>query len=313
MAHDYTTNGLIESVKRRASIPLNQATFTAAKILAFGTDEMFDTVVPLIRRHRNDHFVTYEDVTTTAGDNELDIPEEAMNRGLFNVAMLDGSGNPYSLIRVDFDREIDVPWSHDRPGYYVRGDKLYLWYGTNGTVPAGETVRMYFERIPNRLCLSQAYTVTGETAEAGRITSINTGTGVITCSGGVPSSITTSTPICCVSHLPGFGLKFSAVTPSAVTSTTVTVSTANATLAAVSNWIALDGDSPIIQLPVETHSILAQAVTVKCLESIGDFEAMQLAQQKLDMSKREYGEGFTQRVDKGPKIILNRHRLADYM
>lgn len=306
MARDYTTTGLLESIKRRASIPVNQSTFTATRLLAFADDAMGDAIVPMIRRHRNDHFLEYEDQTTTTST-EYSIPEEAMNRGIYNVAMLDSASRPYALVPVDFDRELDLDvwWNavaqgtRARRAYFVRGDKLYLYPDS----AAGDTLRIYFERIPNKLI---------ETSAAGLITSIDTGTGVITCSGGVPSSISTSTPICAIQGLPGFKLRFNAVTPSNKAATTVTVSTANAALVAVGDYIALEGESPIVQIPVEAHSILAQKVACKVLEAMGD-EYLPMAMQELQAAMVTYGAAFPTRIDSAPRRVFSRQRLADFV
>ena len=305
---DYTTTGLIESIKRRAQIPINQSTFTAAKVLAYADDEMTDTVIPMVRKHRNDHFVTYEDVTTTAAT-AYDIPEEAMNRGLFNVGMLDGQGNPYALIPINFDRELDIDtyWGSviarsggsARRGYYVRGDQVHLYPDS----VADETLRLYYERLQGKLI---------ETSAAGLVTGVDSGTGVVTCSGGVPSSISTSTPIDCINARPGFGLRFSAVTPSAKAATTVTIAAASAALVVVGDYIALEGESPIVQLPVEAHAKLAQAVAVKLKEALGHPGAV-LAQEKLDRAEQNYGESFQTRVEQAPKRVFARNRLSDFV
>lgn len=301
---DFTTTGLLESIKRRANVPINQSTFTATRILAFADDEMVDTVIPMIREQRNDHFVTSSDTTTTSAV-EYAIHAQAMNRGLYNVAILDTEGNPCALTRVDFDREIAPgEWSwHARfrggLAYYVRGDSLFLYPESQ----SGETLRQYFERIPNKLI---------ETTAAGLVTSVNTGTGVITCSGGVPSSISTSTPICAVKQSPGFALRFEAQTPSAKTGTTVTVTPAQMANVIAGDYIALDGESPIVQLPVEAHSVLAQAVAVKLLESMGD-EYLSVAQQKLQGAIQAYRQSFPVRVEQAPKRVFARNRLADFV
>lgn len=301
----YTTDALIDSVKRRANIPINQATFTRAQVLAIADDEMLDTVIPLIREHSNAHFVTYEDQTTTTAT-AYDIPDEAMNRRVYNVAILDSAGLPRSLVHVDFDRQIDVAsLLAGRKGYYVRGDTVNLYPDST----SGQTLRIYYERLPNRLCLSEAYTNPTEAAEAGLITGI--ASGVITCSGGVPSTITTSTPVCVVKHLPGFGLAFSNVTPSGKTSTTVTTTTANGALCSVGDYIMLDGDSAIVQLPIEAVPVLAQAVAVKLLESMGD-EYVQIAQQKLDEAKRNYSNSQAHSVEKSPLRAITKNRLSDW-
>lgn len=306
MSRTYTTDGLINSVKRRCGVPINQATFTRAAILALADDSMLDLVIPMIRRHSNDHFVTYSDTTTTTATS-YDIPTEAMNRGVYDVAILDGSSNPVSLIPIDQTRERHNAGAlFGRRGYYVEGDQLVIYPDCT----SGQTLRIYYERLPNRLCLSAAYTNPTETAECGIITGISSGT--ITCSAGVPSTISTSTPICAIDHTPGFTLQFSNVTPSGKTGTTVTTTSANAALCAVGNYIALEGDSPIVQLPVEAHPILAQAVAVKCLEAMGD-EYITVAQDRLGQAISAYEDSFKSRTKTQPKRVFSRNRLADYL
>lgn len=305
MSRDFTTSGLLESVKRRANLPINQSTYTAARVLAFADDELTDTVIPMVRAWRNDHFVTYTDVTTTSAV-EYEIPDHAMNRGLYNVAILDDSGRPYSLVRVDFDREIEPgPWSwHNRfrdngLAYYTRGDSLFLYPESQ----SGETLRMYYERLPNKLV---------ETSSAGLVTGVDSGTGVVTCAAGVPSSITTSTPICAVKGTPGFTLRFENITPTNKAATTVTIATASAALVEVGDYITLDGDSPLLQIPVEAHAVLAQAVTVKLLEGMGD-ENLPTAREALERAKASYAASFPVRVEQAPKRIFSRNRLTDHM
>ena len=311
MSRQYTTDALINSIQMRAAIPLNQSTFTRAQVLLFATDEMSTSVIPMVRANRTQHFITSSDTTTTTSTS-YDIPAGAMNRGLFNVTMVNAQSVEYALVPMDFDREIDSlapgfqPTPNSPARYYVRGDKLYLY----PSVSAGLTLRMHFELLPNRLCLSAAYTNPTETAEAGLVT--GSSGGVITCAGGVPSTITTSTPICAISSTPGFGLRFSAVTPSGKAATTVTVSAANQALVAVGDWIALDGDSPIVQLPIETHPILAQCTAVKLLEALGD-EGVVVAQQKRDEALNGYKSNFPVRVEQAAPKIGSRNRLADFV
>lgn len=306
MGRDYTTSGLLESIERRSGIPVNQSTFTPERVFAFADDEILDTVVPMIRAHRNDHFVTFSDVATTSAV-EYEIPDEAMNRGLYNVALLGSDGTPYSLVRIDFDREIEpdaYSWRkrYTRGGlaYFLRGDALFLYPESE----AGETLRIYYERLPNRLI---------PTTLAAKVVSVNTGNGQVTCvSASVPAAWDNGTKLCVVKGTPGFTLRVASTTASAATDTIVTLPTADVADIEADDWIAPLGDSPLIQLPVEAHSVLAQAVAVKLQEAMGD-EILPAAREALTAAVARYTSSFPQRVEQAPKRVFSRNRLIDHL
>lgn len=318
MARIFTTAEIVQGVIVNAGIPLAQGLFPASEILRLGDRAILDHVVPMIRKPRKGHFLTSYDQTTTTATS-YGIHPQAMGRGLKNVTMVNTGGTERPLTAIDFDREIEAQYPHGQAsipagaawGYYVEGDRVILWPSSI----AGETLRQRYERLPNRLCRSQAYTYSSgtEAAEAGQITSIDTSTGVITCSGGVPSTITTSTPICAVSSTPGFALLFSAVTPSAKSATTVTVSAANSLLVAVGDWIALEGDSPIVQLPIEAHGVLEDAIVWKIHKSLTDNEALLSATEALKNSTENFLASFVQRVEEAPKMIDSAESISDWI
>lgn len=317
MGRDFTTAGLITNTVIRAGIPVLDELYKASNLLLLGDACMVDTIIPMMRKWRKHHFRTSSDQTTTAATTYA-IPAQAMDRGVLNVTIVPSVGREYSLDPIDLDREIDpftpgysLNASSDRPQqYYVHGDRITLYPSSR----AGDVLRTHYERLPNRLARSAAYTYNSgsEAAEGGLITSIDTGTGVITCSGGVPSTISTSTPICAVSSTPGFALLFSAVTPSAKSATTVTVSTANAALVSVGDWIALEGDSPIVQLPVEPGQILAQLVAAEALRSLGHRERAKDLEEKAGASIKNYIDSFPQRVAEQMESVDTSETLADW-
>lgn len=309
---DYTTNGLLDSIKRRACIPVNQSTYTVGDILAFADDEMHATVIPMILANKTDHFITYSDVTTTTST-VYDIPTMAIGRGLYNVAQLDSQGHPFSLLPIELHRQIDMDEFHNqwrngyrrRRGYYVEGDKLNLYPDSE----SGKTLRLYYERMPNRLCRSQAYTDPTEAAEAAQVTAVDTGTNVITFAA-VPASFVVGADICCVKGDPGFSLKVESDEISAADATTITIG--DASDVAVGDWIALEGDSPIPQIPVQAHPVLAQAATVKLLEAMGD-EAIQIARQDWLKVSEAYLQTFVLRVAQAPERISTHNGISRWM
>lgn len=326
MSRVYTTALLIQSAELRSGVPVIQPLFKASEFLLLADKIMVDKVIPMIRARRKQHFLTSADQTTTTAT-AYTIPSEAMDRGLHNVSMLDSQGYEYALVPVDFDTEIGDVWgwwhnvtasnSSVRRAYYVRGDQLHLWPAS----VAGETLRLHYERLPNRLCRSGTYTYpdSTESPEAVQVVSVNTSTGAITCTtSAVPSTITTSTPVCVVSATPGFPLKIAlSSNPTAVTSSIVTLGSDIAAVAAAGivagDWLCLAGDSPIVQLPIEAHSVLEQALACKLLEAISDSEGLLAAKDDLKFIIQNYEESFPLRVEQAPKKVYGGESVLDWL
>lgn len=310
MPRDYTTDGLLDSIKRRGSLPINQSTWTAARVIEQADETLRDSIVPLVRGHRSDHFTRSEDVTLTASA-EYPIPEEAMHRGIKNVAILDTDGEPFSLVAIDFDREIAADYYYPgyrehlgrsrRARYYLRGDTFHIFPTTHNL--SGKTLRFYYERIPNHLVA---------TADAALVSSVDTGTGQVTCAS-VPSSWATGIVLDGIAGKPGFGLRFERSTSTDVTGSVVTLPTADVADLAAGDWLAPEEDSPIPQVPVEVQSILYQEVTLHILVSLNDTEAASSAAQVLEGMKQNYIMAYPNRIDEAPMRIGSRNRLSDYV
>ena len=82
----------------------------------------------------------------------------------------------------------------------------------------------------------------------------------------------------------------------------------------VGDWVALQGNSPIPQLPTCAQAVLTQAVVIKLLESLKDVEGVQIAQQKYNELFKAMEFMITDRVDGEPlKITSSGRGLSDYM
>jgi hypothetical protein len=321
LARDYSTASLITDVTLIAGIPVLQELFAASELLRFADMVLVNKIVPLILEHRKGHFLAYTDTTTTTAT-RYDIDRDAMDMGLKNVTFVDANGFEMPGLPVDFDAEIEGNAGLIRDGmvvrgrrYYVRQDQIILY--PNAT--AGETLRQHFNRLPGKLCRSAAYTYNdgSEAAEAVQVVSVNTGTGAITCTASsVPSTITTSTPVCVVKGIPGFRQKIVRATPTNVTSTIVTLGSDIATVAAADivagDWLCLAGETPVIPLPVEGHAVVAQAVACKVLESLGDTEGLVNAKEDMKDIWETYRKTFNQRIEEGPRKVYGGDMIGDW-
>lgn len=321
MSYDYSTNGLIESVKIDCAVPINQSTWTPTAILAVASKLQLVKIVPLVRTLHAKHFETFADQAATRSTLSYPIDAGAANRSLVNVAALDVNDRPVKLAPIDLHQEIDLgAWwrAHIRThpetgcGYYPQGDRLHFF-----PEAFDGTLRLYFHRLPNRLCRSQTVTIQGNSyaAEAVQVVSVNTDTGAITCTASsVPSTITTSTPVCVVQGTPGFEHRILTATPTAVTSTIVTLGSNIAEVAAAGivagDWLQLAGDTAVPQLPLDVHPILSMATAAHILRVMGSPQ-LQAAVAELGEMSRAYLSSNPLRVEDDPKDIHSNQRLAD--
>jgi len=290
----YTLDSLIANIKIRGTIPTSQQMFTDARFAAIATDEMQTNIVAQIMSVREDFFLTFDDEPITAAAS-YEIPERAIGsklKSLMVVTNADSNAPGYfELPRLSLDeisggsRTIDTI-NYTGGGYYVMGNSLVLW--PSGARDSGILRKWYYRRAN--------YLVTE--SESGKIQSINTATGEVVV-GNVPNAWTTGTLLTVISSKPGFKVKVESTALVAVSSPTLTFS--SVTGFAVGDWVSLTGYSPVVMLPVEAQAVLSQAVTVKCLEALGDSNGMQIAEKKLKDLKEDMFNTLTPRVDDSPK------------
>lgn len=291
----YTSTELIASIKRRASIPTSQNLLQTADFLALINDEIQINLVPLILSVRESYFLADYDYDIESAKSEYRIPTRAIGGKLADVQRIE-NGQAISLPQLVREYEDSVSQGND--GFYLKGNQVVL----SPTPTATQfQLRLSFYQRPNTVVA---------TADCAQVDSIDSGNNQVTVSS-IPSSWTTGTVVDFIRAESGFECLAIDRSVSGVSGTTITFASLPTDLA-VGDWIALAGESPIPQIPLELHSVLAQAVTVKCLEAVGDKQAMQLAEQKLQMMKDSAVQMLSPRVDGERKKLINPNSLMSH-
>lgn len=301
----YTLDDLISNIKIRGTIPTSQQMFTDSRFAAIATDEMQTTVVPQIMACREDFFLTYEDENIDPNEPTYSIPERAIGSKLKDLMIVTNpdSLQPsyYSLPRLSLDEISGGTGPYvgcvTASGYYIQGNDVVLW----PTAQPGGTLRKWYFRRANYLVPQ---------SEAGQIVSINTGTNEVVV-GNVPNAWEVGTEVTVISGKPGFSVRVESTALVSISSPTLGFTDVSSFQ--VGDWVSLTGYTPVIMLPVEAQAVLSQAVTVKCLEALGDSNGMQIAEKKLkDLQEGMYNT-LTPRVDDSPKKCTSNGRgLMDY-
>lgn len=297
----YTTSNLIEAIKSKALVPSNQNTFTPESMLAIADEELQNAIVPAIMAAREDFFVTYMEYDIVNGQALYDIPPRAIGMILHDVTMFD-SINVASTQRTG---ERSIPWvSSDSNSYrtsdyatysfqafFIRGNKVVLTPPPN--VNSG-VLRLYYYQRPSRLV---------PIASAARIDDIDTVANTITVSN-LPTTMNITTLVDFIKAQPGFDTLDTDSPIVNISGLVLTFSELPSGLS-LGDYIALAGETPVMQIPIEFHSVLAQRVAVKILEAIGDVQGSNLARTKLQEIEMHVKNLIQPRVHGEFKKVVN--------
>jgi hypothetical protein len=99
----YTSDKLIEAVKRKIAIPISQVTFTEDDILAFANEEMFISQVPAVMQYHEEYFVYRVQTPLVGNISRYPIPDRAIGMKLRDLFWSDASGNYFEMTRIAED------------------------------------------------------------------------------------------------------------------------------------------------------------------------------------------------------------------
>lgn len=152
-----TSSDLIESVKRKIAVPINQRTFTEEDILAFANEELVISQVPDILMFHEEYFVFSQDHILTANVQKYPLPERAMGMKLRDVFYVDTNSNLFEMTRINPDDK--AYWQRESAvinlmqKYYLEGNDIVL-APQNVSSPTGNLRFSYFLR-PNQLVVNE--------------------------------------------------------------------------------------------------------------------------------------------------------------
>ena len=293
---DHTTTALVTGIKRRGSIPENQNLFTTPDLLAMADDEMRSNLYPMLMNLHAEYFVDKTDTPVSSGtDNEFSFPSTAISTKLRDVTIIDTNGGEFSIPQLSqdtvYDRDSGSRSTNPSQnlGFFIRGNKVKLY----PKVPEGDyNLRLYFFRRPNRLVVTSA---------AGKITAIDSTLNIMTLSN-VPAAWTTGDTICALDSKPSFNLKVETDTLVDVSAPTIEV--ADVSSYTIGDWVCLEGESTIPQIPVESHPILEQAVCTLALLALGDPKWKE-HEAKLQQMRIAFQQMTSGRVEGEAKVIVD--------
>jgi len=170
-------------------------------------------------------------------------------------------------------------------------------------VTAFPTIRVYYHRRPSELV---------KVTEASEVTAVDTGTNTVTVALALPTGFVTGALLDIVQGDPNFSLRANASAVVSISSQDIEFGAGVVDDVQIGDWVALTGESPIIQLPYEVHGWLAQATAIKVLESHGDSD-VKVLQAKSKELDQNFAIMFQPRVDDDPEVIVQYDNISDYL
>lgn len=278
---DYTVVQLIKDIKRRGSVPTNQALYTDQDFADTFTDCQEMMVIPAILKAREEFFAHQQDVTLVPGTLVYSLPERALGMKLRSVELLNAAGDVINHLP-----RVDPTAANAKSGYHFRANSIVL---TREFTPSAATLRLTYYRRPNRLTL---------TSQCARITAINAN--VVTVDN-IPTGFEAGTIVDIIAGRPPFDSRADSITITNRSGFLLTFDDASAF--SIGDWICFEGETPIPQYPRELHQILVQYALVKLLSSLGDLTGEGSARADLDKLEENMNEYLNDRDDSAPQTL----------
>jgi hypothetical protein len=280
----WTSDDLIASAKRRGVIPIAQATWSDADLLAVADEEIQGYVIPMVRRVREDYQLYSKDFVVTSGA-EYRIPYRASGGALRDVHGLDASSNVVRIPRITLDDLGDSRW-----GLYFFGNVIRLVNDTRSDI---STLRMIYYVRPSRLV---------PVASARPVLNFNPTAKTITLAT-APASFSGHTTWDIVRGRPGFEL-LTFDEPGTIAGVTITFSGALPTDLQIGDYVCIPEETPFPQIPDVTHSLLVERIVLRFCQGQGDTEGAQLSAAMLARMEEDVVSMLNQRLGPSQKRIM---------
>jgi hypothetical protein len=291
----YSTAQLLKSARIRAALPKSsRKTFSDDDLLLMATEEMRSIIVPRIIELRKDFYNGFTDFNSAIKDptdprgwtyGPFPMPYRAIGSDPKCIYLINVTGDPVELPAI---QEEDLPYQGY--GFYLRNNNISFLLSTGNF--SGSIRVSYFCRPNQLVTVDRVGFVQGFTATTIALTNI-------------PLAFTTAlNTYDIIKSGPSFDTRAYDLAATLTGSTlTFPAGTLPADLA-VGDQVSISDESAIVQLPVEFHPALAEALAARVLRSLGDAkgysESKQAAGELLDT-----GLGLVKnRVAGNPQTIL---------
>lgn len=296
---------LLAEIKRHAFIPSSQQAYTDAETLAVATSALRGYVLPKLMARRGEFYFGPPgrlSVPVVEGVSLYRIPARAVGAKIRSARLLDRMGNPIPLATYEWDDVSKwVPCKGTPTGLTMEGAQIRLYPEPQGM--SGYTLEIATYVRPGALALPSDCAQVGSVAP-GLVAGT---TRVIIPQTATPPAFLTSLSFDVVSAEPPFEtLVVSAPLYSLGTAGFDYVFTLQGVLTIPAGaWLCLPSASPVVQLPLEWHPMLAIKAAATQLASLGDIGMSKAKLEELKMLEENSGPLVTPRREDSSRKVTN--------
>jgi len=282
----YTTSDLTDDILLLGHFPTGNNTFTPAKLLRLATLELQTPVMKQIMSTRGGYYLGYTDYSdpNLVSSGLIPIPSDCVGGALSIVQLIqDTTIIPVNPIELSEQFSTISPTSTSY-GYYPIGNYIQIL-----PKPIVGFARLWHIKRTSDLVLTTA--AAQVTAVASNVISVSS----------VPSTFQVGTILDACGDQPPFNI-LGTQTITGISGTDITLDAAVTGLT-IGDWLALEGQTPIPQIPVEFRILLAWRVVALAWELQGYMEKAQAAQKRLAAYIEDTFGLITPRISADTKII----------
>lgn len=302
----YLVEDLVESIKTRSLAPISQTTFDDDKLILMANEELQLKLVSDLVVVREDFFLAEESVSLIQDVANYGLPSRAIGNAIKQVFFVPaGLTTRIPLERVDSDRAQAYDTSSAQPEkFYLLGDEIVLLPTPS---QSSGTVLFVYPASPNALTATE--NCTKITAVASNVFTVDTD---------LTASLIVGSYVDFVSAKSPFKLWTYRTAITAISSTSITVTLADVINAAstvepqVGDYICASGNANIPQIPIAYHSVLAQMVVVRLMESLGDINKLNASIATLTAMRSEASKLVRNRVENSPAKVNGRNKIRSF-
>lgn len=304
----FTVDELLASIKARCLVPISQITFSDTDLLRFANEEIQIKMVPNILKVKGEFYVTDETQTITGGVDTYPIPSRAIGSKIRNLNYVDSNNNKYPLSRIELENQ---PYFQNgvnnsaRGAFYVKNNDVVI---VPSDTSASGSLQFSFYLAPNALVDKRRVGIISAIDRVGDGT-----TGYITISNSsFPSNFIQNTTVDFLqvkANFRTYGYDKNIVSVNPTTKQIGILLTDIPANLLVGDHIASSGECIIPQIPVELQSMLAQCVSCRLLEAMGDTNNLAIANKKLDEMEKNLLHLIDTRVEGNQLKLVNTNGL----
>jgi len=295
-----TSDKLIASIRRRAMIPNDTATFEDSDLLEIANEEIDVEILPSLLSLNEEFLVTHVDIPLQNGVHRYEIPYRAVANKVRDVMLISGS-EVYEVTRTDLENLADYSGSnfgsYDNVVYIENNE---IVFASVGNARSYEYLRIYYYRTPSRLV---------ESNRVGQITFIDKPNGIVRVDN-FPENYSNLPTMDFVSANVANKIYNFDVSPQSVNKNVKEIYFNSDDIPAtlqVGDYLCESQETVVPQIPSEMHPLLAQSVAVHVLESLGDQESLAAASNRLAKMSKNVMAMTENRIEGAPKKIVGRY------